>query len=649
MKIKSILLYSHDGRLRELNFKLNGLNVITGHSSTGKSALSDIIEYCMGRSTFNVPEGIIRDKVSWYGVIYKFDTDELLVAKPGPTENNNSCSLVMHRRGNDLQAPDYEDLEPNSDDVSIVRLLSTLVGIPENKTDVPIDQSRTSFKANIKHTYYYLFQKQGLITNKDQLFYRQNEPHQLQTIIDTLPILLGVSSDKKYTLEASLRDTRRDFRLVMKRLTAARDFVDSTLERGLGLLSEARLVGILDGSGDFSDRKSLIDALKNVGAWKPGELIETGSAQISQLESKISDLRRQRQAYEQRLETAVEFSKNSGGYQHEAAEQQTRLASIRALPKCNDTGEWQWPFTEKNLGMETPIAKALLEELASLDKELEIVVGEQPKLDAFIVEQNEEIKSLNGEVRKLEIELSSAIAADEVFAELKSRNYAASKVVGRVSLFLEDVKVQQDISQLEAEVRRLTARIEALENDIGADSVEDRITSVMNNISSRMTNYAKMLNAEFSQYPFRFDYKKLTVAIDRPERPVTMGRTGGGENHLAHHLSALLSIHQFAQQNNRPIPRFLLLDQPTQVYFPSEKVYQDVDGSIEKTKRDADVEAVHRLFAMLYKYSKDDCPGFQIIVTEHANLDEDWFQDSLVEPPWTKPPALVPDDWPEIS
>ena len=39
-------------------------------------------------------------------------------------------------------------------------------------------------------------------------------------------------------------------------------------------------------------------------------------------------------------------------------------------------------------------------------------------------------------------------------------------------------------------------------------------------------------------------------------------------------------------------------------------------------------------------------PGFQIIVTEHANLRDDWFQAALVEAPWSKPPALVPDDWP---
>ena len=44
MKIKSIHIYSHHGQRRDLLFKIDGLNVITGRSSTGKSALSEIIE-----------------------------------------------------------------------------------------------------------------------------------------------------------------------------------------------------------------------------------------------------------------------------------------------------------------------------------------------------------------------------------------------------------------------------------------------------------------------------------------------------------------------------------------------------------------------------------------------------------------------------
>src|SRR5271167_1578550 len=113
MRIKSIHIYSFDGRRRDIAFNLNGLNIITGRSSTGKSALSDLIEYCMGRSTFNIPEGVIRDRVAWFAVIYQFENDQVLVAKPSPGPGHSSCSTVMLRRGSQIPAPEFSDLLVN--------------------------------------------------------------------------------------------------------------------------------------------------------------------------------------------------------------------------------------------------------------------------------------------------------------------------------------------------------------------------------------------------------------------------------------------------------------------------------------------------------------------------------------------------------
>ena len=153
MKIKSIHIYSHDGQRRDLQFKVDGLNVITGRSSTGKSALSEIVEYCMGRSSFNVPEGIIRDKVAWFAVIYQFEREQVLVAKPTPLDGGASCSRATLRRGTELQAPSFGELAVNSDDDAVVTLLSRLLGIPENRTDVALEHSRDSYDANVKHTF----------------------------------------------------------------------------------------------------------------------------------------------------------------------------------------------------------------------------------------------------------------------------------------------------------------------------------------------------------------------------------------------------------------------------------------------------------------------------------------------------------------
>ncbi len=647
MKIKSIHIYSHDRQRRDLQFKVDGLNVITGRSSTGKSALSEIVEYCMGRSSFNVPEGVIRDKVAWFAVIYQFEHEQVLVAKPTPPDGGASCSTVMQRRGTELQAPSFEELAVNSDDDAVVTLLSRLLGIPENRTDVALEHSRDSYDANVKHTFYYLFQKQGLIANKDQLLYRQNEQFQPQAIRDTLPILLGVSSHDRYELESKLRAAQRDLRLNVKLLEQARDAIDTSHEKAIGLYSEAKAVGVIDSGDPGTNADGIIETLQSALSWKPEKIPEDDGSRMSRLEEELGQLRKDRREAQARIDAASQFSRRAGGYESEATEQLDRLASIKALPRNPDTGEWQWPFSEQNLALESPVATVLLNELASLGAELRIATGQRPKLDAYLSNLNDKTQEIAGTIKERETELSAAIAANEVIAQMGTRNNAAARVVGRISLFLENLAPNRELARLEGEHRRLKLKVEDLGKRIGSDDSNDRLNSILNIISTQVSLYTQKFEAEFGAFPARFDLSNITIVFDRPERPVPMSRTGGGENHLAYHLSALLALHLFAVKNNRPIPRFLLIDQPTQVYFPSEQVYKEADGSVQKTEEaDADLKAVRRLFELLLKFTQEDAPGFQLIVTEHANLREQWFQDALVEPPWTKPPALVPENWP---
>lgn len=648
MKIKSIHIYSHDGQRRDLGFRVDGLNVITGRSSTGKSALSEIIEYCMGRSSFNVPEGIIRDKVAWFAVIYQYQNEQVMVAKPTPPNGGASCSTAMLRRGAALEVPAFGELIVNSDDEAIVALLSRLLGIPENRTQVALDNSRNSYDANIKHTFYYLFQKQGLVANKDQLFYRQNEQFQPQAIRDTLPILLGVSSHDRYELESKLRTAQRDLKLNAKPLEQARTAVDTAQEKAISLFSEAKTVGAIGTVSGGSDTGGVIEALRSALLWKPESLPSDDGSRISQIEESLGQLRKDRREVQVKIDAARQFAKRAGGYESEASEQSDRLASIKALPRDSATGEWQWPFSESNLAMDTPVAQVLLKELESLDAELRIAVGQRPKLDAYLADLDGQVRQIADTIKAKEAELAAALAASEVLAQMGSRNTAAARVVGRISLFLENLIPNEELTRLDDEHRRLKLRVEELERRIGADDSNERLNSILNIISTRLTHYIQSFEAEFRDVPARFDLVNTTILFDRPQRQVPMSRTGGGENHLAYHLSALLALHWFAAKNSCPIPQFLLIDQPTQVYFPSEQIYKDAGGSVEKTEEaDADLKAVRRMFELLLKFTESEVPGFQLIVTEHANLREQWFQDSLVELPWTKPPALVPEDWPQ--
>lgn len=649
MKIRSIHIYSYDGQRRDLHFKLNGLNIITGRSSTGKSALSDIIEYCMGRSSFNVPEGIIRDKVAWFAVMYQFEKEQVLVAKPTPSRGAASCSNAMLRRGEQLRIPKFGDLAVNTDDDSIVDLLSRLLEIPENRTEVALEHSRVSYDANVKHTFYYLFQKQGLVANKDQLFYRQNESHQLQTIHDTLPVQLGIYSKDRFTLEGKLRTAQRDLKISSKKLEQARNAIDTSNEQAISLLSEARAVGVIGKADDKPNTDEIIGALRSALSWMPETVPDDDASRVSLLEEELAYLRQDRRDVQTKIDAAQQFSKRVGGYEGEAVEQIDRLSSINALPKNSDSGEWQWPFSERNLAMDSPVAVVLLDELESLKKELGIAIGQRPKLDDYLTKLTAEVADIVGDIKQKEAEISAAISANEAIAKMGTRNNAAARVVGRISLFLETLPSNEEFARLEAENSRLVKKVTQLEQEIGSDKSNERLAWILNNISAQMTRFIQKFEAEFQDFPARLDLRRLTVIFDRPDRPVPMSRTGGGENYLAYHLSALLALHMFVTQNNCPIPRFLVIDQPTQVYFPSEQAYKDADGSLQKTEADADLAAVRRLFEILLKFTQEDVPGFQIIITEHANLPEPWFQDALVEEPWSKPPALVPEDWPQNS
>jgi hypothetical protein len=89
------------------------------------------------------------------------------------------------------------------------------------------------------------------------------------------------------------------------------------------------------------------------------------------------------------------------------------------------------------------------------------------------------------------------------------------------------------------------------------------------------------------------------------------------------------------------VPRFLFLDQPSQVYFPPER---DVDGKFEGVDEN-DWLAVSRMFRFVMSAVESMAPHFQVVIMEHAEIGEPWYLNSIVER-WRHGRKLVPDDWP---
>ncbi len=97
-QIKDIVLYGHNGQMRRLKFAPGRLNIITGASKTGKTALIAVLEYCFGSSECQIPEGIMRRTVAWAGVRLAVPAGEVFIARRLPTPGRNSSSDVHYVR-----------------------------------------------------------------------------------------------------------------------------------------------------------------------------------------------------------------------------------------------------------------------------------------------------------------------------------------------------------------------------------------------------------------------------------------------------------------------------------------------------------------------------------------------------------------------
>jgi DNA repair ATPase RecN len=78
--IHEIGIVDKEGNRHPVNFK-KGLNVVTGKSSTGKSALIEIFDYCFGSSENTIPKGVITTSAAIYYVALAVNEQDMVVAR----------------------------------------------------------------------------------------------------------------------------------------------------------------------------------------------------------------------------------------------------------------------------------------------------------------------------------------------------------------------------------------------------------------------------------------------------------------------------------------------------------------------------------------------------------------------------------------
>ncbi|NNG35297.1 DUF3732 domain-containing protein [Nakamurella aerolata] len=153
---------------------------------------------------------------------------------------------------------------------------------------------------------------------------------------------------------------------------------------------------------------------------------------------------------------------------------------------------------------------------------------------------------------------------------------------------------------------------------------------------------AQSLPLEHSDHGVRIDPYRLTVVADTLHGPAYMdgGAIGSGMSWVGYHLTAYLALQEYFIEMNRPVPRFIVFDQPSQAFFPRDRT---TGGDVAKLS-DTDRDNTRKLYKLMYNAVAQSEGRLQIIAFDHADFSDPWFQESIIEL-WYDGTALIPREW----
>ncbi len=646
-QILNIVLYSNKGEKRVLDLRPGELNIITGDSKTGKTALIEIIDYCLGSSECNIPEGIIRRSVSWVGLRLQVRDGEVFVARKLPPRGESKSSpIVYYDVKKKISIPDFSILRQTTNTETLELLLSKHTGIGENIHEPAEGQTRLALSANIRHALFFTFQQQSEVISNKYLFHKQSDPFIPQAIKDVLPYFLG-SVDEEYVKKMDqLRRWKASLRTLEHKLSEFESIKGVGVTKAHTLLSEAQDLGIYSENKLPESWEECVSSLQEVQKKpvKPEEEIASEDQAFENLQKERLELIDELKKTKDQLDSAKSLDTDRRGYSGEAQAQLVRLKSLN-LFESTDSRDRICPICQTPLNEDhIPSYDELRNSVNQLETQVRGVSEPSAKMQQAIRSLDEKVNSLKTKLSANRESLEAIQTSNQKLQEVRDRGTRRAYFLGRIGLYLESLPQLDDTSDLQIEIQQLREKIRLLEEEISEDTIQDKTLSILSIISQDMSVWAEQLRLEHSEYPLRLDIKKLQLVADTLDGPVSMDKMGSGENWVGYHLIAHFALHKWFTTKKRPVPGFLFIDQPSQVYFSPDKGldWQSIDV------RDEDREAVGRMFNLAYTVAKELNPRMQIIITDHADINEKWFQDSVIER-WRTGVKLVPVEWDEQS
>ena len=149
MQIVAVAIYNRRGDLRTLDFKLGGLNILSGKSETGKSTVLDIVDFCLGRDDVALPGGKILEIISWFAVLVQVEDTRILIARENPDTARSSQAMLAIGSA-DLYFPPVSELRANANTSVLREQLSEWTGVQQFTIEPAPNTLRRPFDVSVR-------------------------------------------------------------------------------------------------------------------------------------------------------------------------------------------------------------------------------------------------------------------------------------------------------------------------------------------------------------------------------------------------------------------------------------------------------------------------------------------------------------------
>ena len=641
-RIKSLILYQRDGAdRRTLNFNTHGVNVITGNSQTGKSAVLDIFNYILMSRSCPIPKGIIRQAVSHVGGHLVGPEGELLIIRPLPGLGSKVSTQGWYQLGKNLVFPN-EIPEMSTNRAGVRDILSSFTGIAGaavlSNPKEPWEEVQA--EANIRHAAPLIFQPQDVIANRYVSVPGLDSENHRRHMLDALPFLLGIEDAEMLAARARLRDLKSSFRTLKMKGKERKRLRANTFARGYKLWLEAQGKGLLDGPVPESV-PALLAILRDVHIDEQRRFdIATAVPDIQQLEAQELAARKAAQEMRKRICNLRAFEQSAEVHQDVVSRQLNKLSISELLP--SQTGSGACPVCKSETFDPTGHRKQLLVTLSSLEGIRAIPLRVDAKARKARVHLEKELVTLEEQHEAARSKLRTAVATISNSADYLAADREIDHLLGRISEYIRTIDVG-GMDDDEEDLDALTAEIEEIQKKI--DSIWIRRKKKQEAVDKKMTTLARRMEVEFKKGNASISIEDLSIKVQvdpGSDEMTSLAEIGSGANWICYHLAGILAIHDHLSQNKCSVPRTLLIDQPSQAWFPEELRITDREGEL-LPKDTEDTNRVRNIYRILGEMASNQRFS-QIIVMDHAKFTDSWFTD-MIRYEWRHGEKLVPKHW----